>query len=247
MRVFRLCLLGLAALGACDSGAGDPDPVVQATPIDPGTTGTIRGRTLFKGAAPPNAKLPIGGNAECAALHSAPAYDEIVLASEGRLQNVLVYVKEGLEKFTFNWPKDPVRVSNELCIYRPRVSSVQVHQPIEFVNGDPTSHNIHGFSSQGDFNFTLLGKGSSNRVKLRRPEIVLRVKCDLHPWMIGYVGVLPHPFHRVTGRDGAFEMTGIPAGEYVIEAWHETLGVQTRKVKLEPNGTADLEFSFSPK
>src|SRR5437773_2262677 len=121
-------------------------------------------------------------------------------------RNALVYIKSGLENHVVARAKETVRVANERCIYVPRVTGAQTSQPIEFVNNDPTAHNIHGFSSQGDFNFTLIGKGMSNTVKLRKPEMILRVKCDLHPWMSGSVGVFAHPFFQVTGTDGTFEL-----------------------------------------
>src|SRR5436190_3401493 len=178
----RSLLLTLLLIAGCD-GTPAADPVVTPTPIDPESVGTLKGTVKFDGTPPPNFKLPVGGNAECAALHSAPAFDEAVLVKDGRLQNALVYVKTGLETVVFAWPKEPVRVVNERCVYVPRVSGAMTNQPIEFLNNDPTAHNIHGFSSQGDFNFTLLGRGLTNQVKLRKPELPLRVKCDLHPWM----------------------------------------------------------------
>lgn len=242
-RILFLLMLAVP-LAACDAGDA-PDPVVTPTPIPPETTGTIRGQVKFSGTPPPNLKLPVGGNAECAALHAGPAYDEAVLVKDGRLQNALVYVKSGLEKYVFAWPKTPLRIANEGCIYVPRVAGAQTHQSIEFVDNDPTAHNIHGFSSQGDFNFTLLGKGITHAIKLGRPELVMRVKCDLHPWMKGFVGVFDHPFFQVTGPDGTFEFRGLPPGEYEIEAWHETFGTQTRKAKLDAKGSLDVEFEFS--
>src|SRR6516162_5458558 len=108
--------LGLI-LGGCDGSAKDPDPVVTPTKIDPETAGSIRGKVRFNGTPPANLKLPVGSNAECAALHAGPAFDEAVLVKDGRLQNALVYVKSGLESYTFAWPTTPVRVANERCIY----------------------------------------------------------------------------------------------------------------------------------
>lgn len=228
-------------LGACDN-TPPPEPTVVPTPIDPETVGTIKGKVKFEGTPPANLKLPVGGNAECAALHSGAAFDEAYLVKDGLLQNALVYVKTGLENHVFQWPKEPARVMNERCIYVPRVSGAMINQTIEFANSDPTAHNIHGFSSQGDFNFTLLGRGLTNTVKLRKPEMVLNVKCDLHPWMRGFVGVFSHPFYRVTGADGAFELKGLPPGEYEIEVWHERLGTKSQKTKLDAKGSLDVEF-----
>lgn len=242
----RSLLLLILAFGACDNGGSSaPEPTVTPTPIAAETTGTIRGKVLFSGTPPANLKLPVSGNAECAALHEGPAYDEAVLVKGGRLQNVLVSVKTGLEKYVFAWPKTSVEVANERCIYVPRVAGAQTNQPIEFVNHDPTAHNIHGFSSQGDFNFTLLGKGLTNSVTLKQPEMVLRVKCDLHPWMKGFVGVFSHPFFQVTGADGTFELKGLPPGDYTVEAWHETLGTKTQPAKLDAKGSLDVQFEFS--
>jgi plastocyanin len=243
----KALLLALLA-ASCDGGGGPPGPPMPPPPaIDPATAGTVKGKVVFKGTPPANPKLPVGGNPECAVLHSGAVYDEIVLVGkDGGLRNAFVHVKSGLESLKFPWPGTPSVVANEKCVYRPRVSGVRVNQPIKFTNEDPADHNVHGFSSQGQFNFTLRGRGTSGDVTLRRPEIMLSVKCDIHPWMIGYVGAVAHPFFQVTAEDGAFEFKGLPPGEYTVEVWHEKYGTKTATATLEAGGTVPLEFSYAP-
>ena len=77
-----------------------------------------------------------------------------------------------------------------------------------------------------------------------QPEVMIPLKCDVHPWMVGYVGVLNHPYFAVTGEDGSFEIKNLPPGDYEIEAWHEKLGVQSQKITLKAQETKELEFSF---
>jgi hypothetical protein len=245
--VKRTLLILTLALGACDDSSSKPDPVVTPTKIDPETAGTIKGKVVFSGTPPANPKLPVGGNPECSVHYSAPAYDQVVTVKNGRLQNVFVYVKTGLENHVFAWPGTAATITNEKCIYVPRVLGVQMNQPLLFANADPTDHNIHGFSTAGEFNFTLRGKDTTQQKKFRQSDIMMKVRCDLHPWMIGYVGVVPHPFFAVTGEDGSFEFKGLPPGEYELEAWHEKYGTQVRKAKLDAKGSLDVEFGFSEK
>jgi len=79
-----------------------------------------------------------------------------------------------------------------------------------------------------------------------REEVMIPVKCNVHPWMKSYIGVLKHPFFAITGKDGTFEIKGLPPGEYTIEAWHEKLGAQARQVTLTEKGSAEVTFTFKP-
>jgi len=246
LRLPALLVAGSALLTASCDGAGGADPPKPPPPaIDPSTAATVRGKVFFQGTPPPNPRIQMA--AECAMHYTTPPSDEQVLVKNGRLQNVFVYVKGGLESLPFPWPTTPVTMANDRCVYVPRVLGVQVHQPILFTNEDATDHNIHGFPSRGQFNYGLRGKGTNTQHKLRHAELGIRVKCDIHPWMIGYVNVVPHPFHAVTGPEGTFEFKGLPPGEYEIEAWHEKYGTRTQKAKLGPGAAADADFSFSEK
>ena len=81
--------------------------------------------------------------------------------------------------------------------------------------------------------------------KFDAPEVMAKIKCDVHPWMNAYVGVLPHAHFSVTGEEGTFEIKDLPAGDYMIEAWHEKYGTQTQKVTVaEGEPVASVDFTF---
>jgi hypothetical protein len=187
----------------------------------------------------------MGGSPECSALWADGAPDESVLIKDGRLRNVFVHVKEGLKPaWAFAIPTAPVVMGNERCLYSPRVVGVRAFQPIRFSNGDATIHNVHGISALGDFNVVLPDRNATRDVVRDRAEIMLSVRCDLHPWMQGWIGVCAHPFFAVTGDDGAFEIPRLPAGDYVLEAWHERFGTRTVRVKVAAETPAEVEFVF---
>ena len=89
-------------------------------------------------------------------------------------------------------------------------------------------------------------KGMTIKKRFQAPEIMARVKCDVHPWMAAYVGVVEHPFFAVSGEDGSFSIDGLPAGDYVLEAWHEEFGTQTMSVSVGAGAAADAAFDFTP-
>ncbi|MBM4243896.1 MAG: hypothetical protein FJ148_08795 [Deltaproteobacteria bacterium] len=208
--------------------------------------GKITGKVTFSGTPAAAAKLKMDADPVCAAAHpgGAPAED-IVVGDGGAMQNVFVYVKEGV---TGNFPAkaEPAVIDQKGCLYMPRVVGLQVGQPLKFLNSDPTLHNVHGMPKvNASWNYAMpkFVKQKENK-DLTKPEVMIHVKCDVHPWMSGYVGVLPHPFFATTGKDGSFTIEGLPPGEYTVEAWQEKLGAQTAKVKVDAGGAASSDFTF---
>lgn len=224
-----------------------PAASVSAEPIDPATVGSVSGKIYLDGEAPAAKMMSVKGNPECALLHQGGQIASEELVSEnGLLQNVFVYVKQGLEGRSFPAPSSPVTIANKGCKYVPHVAGVMAGQPVEFLNEDSTLHNIHSYSKNSKpFNLGLPLVGMKQAKKIDLPEVMITLKCDVHPWMLGYLGVLAHPYFGVTGADGTFELKDLPPGEYVIEAWHEKLGAQTQTVTLGPQETKELEFRFS--
>ena len=215
--------------------------------VDVSTVATLEGKVTFEGQAPVPKEISVKGNPECAALHpgGAIASEELVV-NNGALQNVFVYVKEGLQDYSFTTPTEPVTIENFKCTYMPHVIGVRVGQPVNFLNRDSTLHNIHSYPKASKaFNLGLPLVGMKQTKKFDAPEIMVPLKCDVHPWMLGYIGVMAHPYFSVSDMNGRFKLKNLPPGKYVIEAWHEKLGVQTQDVTIGAGETKELEFKFA--
>lgn len=208
--------------------------------------GSITGKVNFTGTAPQGEQISMSADPVCASLHSEPVFAETVIVNDnGTLRNVFVYVKEGLEGKTFPAPTEAVTIDQKGCQYHPHVFGIQVGQPLEIVNSDATLHNVHSLAEKSkQFNLGMPLQGMKLTKKFENPEVMAKLKCDVHPWMSAYIGVLSHPFYSVTGEDGAFEIKDLPSGDYTIEAWHEQYGAQTQTVTVS-EGPASVEFNFA--
>src|SRR5205814_4353140 len=108
------------------------------------------------------------------------------------LQNVFVYAKDGLGKYTFEAPKTPVVIDQKQCRYHPHVFGMRVGQPLEIVNSDDTLHNIHALpKANSEFNNGQPIQGMKMTHTFDNAEVMVPFKCDVHGWMNDYVGVLP--------------------------------------------------------
>ena len=207
---------------------------------------TITGKANFTGTPSAPQKLDMNADPTCSSLHPEPVFSQdVVLNVDNMLQNVFVYVKEGLEPKTFETPKTPATLDQKGCRYTPHVTGLQVGQTLEIINSDSTLHNVHGMPKESkEFNLGMPIQGMKLTRKFDKPEVMVKFKCDVHPWMHAYLGVLPHPFFGVTGEDGSFEIKDLPAGTYTIEAWHEKFGTQAQTVNVEESGSAVVDFHF---
>jgi plastocyanin len=168
-----------------------------------------------------------------------------VTGNGGTLQNVFVYVKDGLGSLQFPVPATPVVLDQKGCMYEPRVLGIQVGQTLEILSSDNILHNVHAMPQQNrEFNKATQMAGLKLTHVFSTKEVMVPFKCDVHRWMNAWVGVLDHPFHSVSGSDGGFELTGVPPGTYTIEAWHEALGTQTQTITIGAQETRDMTFTF---
>ena len=241
-------LAAMFAAGACTgekAAAPANTPPPGAVRVDQSKTGTLAGRILFEGSAPSNPTTGVGSDPVCARQHPGGITFETVAVNNGGLDNVFVYVKDGLGNYYFEAPAAPVKLDQQGCRYVPHVLGAQIGQPIEIANSDDTLHNVNAQASVNrGFNLPQPIKGMRTTKTFTAREVMVRFKCDVHPWMNAYLGVLEHPYYAISANGGGFELKGLPPGTYTVEAWHEKLGAQTQSVTIGEKESKTLNFTF---
>ncbi len=204
----------------------------------------LTAKAAFEGPPPAIEKIKTDADPKCKIMHpEGVATDAVVVNPNGTLKNVFVYVKEGVSG-TFEAPKMPVVFNQVGCQYTPKIFGIQVNQPLEIVNSDDTLHNVHALPTVNQqFNLGMPIKGMKLKKTFTKSEVMVKIKCEVHPWMGAYAGVVDNPFYGVTGDIGTAEIKDLPPGEYVLEAWHEKYGAQTQKVTVTDQNQ-DVAFQF---
>lgn len=253
--VALLVLLLISLSSACSRGEDyddDDAPETTAAAYKPtGDEGSISGVINFTGTAP--AQKPIDMNADPVCAQRNPnAVTEDVVIKDGKMQYTFVYIKGGTDSagksitgYSFTPSSEPKELDQVGCHYVPHVVGIQTNQKLLVKNSDPTNHNVNvQAKSNPSFNQGQ-GPGAANIEKtFPRPETLIPVKCNQHPWMKAYIGVLAHPFYAVSGEDGSFRISGVPPGKYTVVAWHERYGEKTMEVTVSEKADAKTDFSF---
>jgi hypothetical protein len=241
--------MAIVAAG-CGGGSKESAPAAGGaaeapTTIDPATAATINGTIKLDGTAPTAEPIKMNADPVCVKEGAGVTTEFIVPGEGGTLQNVFVYVKDGLGSKTFQAPSTAVTLNQIQCHYVPHIFGIMVGQPLEVLNSQPTLHNIHALPKVNqEFNTGQPIQGMKFQHTFTAKEVMIPFKCDVHGWMNAHVGVLDHPFYAVSGKDGKFEIKGLPPGKYTIEAWHEKLGTQTMDVTVAEKETKAADFTF---
>jgi plastocyanin len=240
-----------AALLVSGCGGGQPAPPAATAPpadakrVDMASAGNVSGKVSFEGAPPENKPIKLDSDPTCSGAHPNGMSLDRVLVSNGGLENVFVYVKDGLGSYYFDTPTDTVKLDQKGCRYSPHIFGLRTGQTLEIDNSDPTMHTVHAMAKNNqEFNLSQPLQGIKHTKTFTAPEVMVHFKCNVHNWMEAYAGVLSHPYFAVTTGGGAFELKNLPAGAYTIEAWHETLGTQTQSVTLAAKETKTISFTF---
>ena len=206
---------------------------------------SVKGVVKFEGTPPKGTRINMSQDPFCAKAHVTPVTtEEVEVGTDGGLANVVVYVSDGLTSHDFQPPQQPAVLEQKGCQYKPHVLALQANQKLDIVNADETTHNIHPTPNNNrEWNMTQ-PHGVPLEHTFAREEIAIPVKCNVHPWMKGYIAVFKHPYFSVTDKNGSFELKGLPPGTYTISVWQEKLGTQTQKVTVAQGKEETINFTY---
>jgi len=261
VRLVLTIALSLLALGsACSKSAGPEtntaEPGATSGKAPPTTNlGTVTGVVAFTGTPPAPKKIDTSADPVCGQRNPNLSTEDTVV-KDGKLANVFVYIKDGtladgtkIGDYSWTPPSTAVTLDQNGCHYRPHVLGIMTGQKLSITNSDPTQHNIHPQPANNPEWNQSQGIGAPPIEKtFNRAEVLIPVKCNQHPWMKSYIGVLKHPLFAVSAEDGSFTIKGVPAGTYTVAAWHEKGGAKgtetTMSVTVPASGSGKADFTF---
>jgi plastocyanin len=206
----------------------------------------LTGTVTLKGTPPAEKEItPLKEDANCGKLVAAtPKTTHYVVGAKGELANAIIIVKGVPGAKSTGASAAPAVMDQKSCLYVPHILAVQTGQKITIKNSDPVLHNVHttpAVAGNEEKNLAQLAGAADINLSFTKEESFLRFKCDVHPWMFAYVTVVDHPYFAVSGADGTFKITGLPAGKYTVEAQHRKGGTVTQQVEItDAGGKADF-------
>jgi hypothetical protein len=235
----RLWCAATALVAAVTCALALPAQAYEEAPVENG--GTIRGKVTYGGQVPTRTILPTKDQEVCGEMREEP---EVTVGSDGGVQDSVVYL-DGVEQGKA-WPaeaQEPI-LDNKECRFQPHVQAIPAGK-LGVHNSDPMLHNTHGFYGRRTaFNIALPNQGQTIDVDLDRAGQV-RIECDAHGWMRGWVYVVDNPYYAVTGEGGMFEITDVPPGEYTLIADQAYTGPVEVGVTVEAGKTVEVPVELT--
>ena len=208
--------------------------------------GDFTGTVTLKGTPPAEKEItPLKDDPSCGKLATeVPKTTHYVVGAKGELANAVVIVKGVPGAKSTGASVAPVVVDQKACIYHPHIFVVQTGQKINVKTSDPVLHNVHTtptVEGNKESNMAQMANAPDLTISFDKSENFLRFKCDVHPWMFAYACVVDHPYYALTGADGTFKISGLPAGKYTVEVSHRKAGTVTQQVEItDAGGKADF-------
>jgi plastocyanin len=211
----------------------------------------ITGVITLKGAPPAEVPItPIMDNPDCAAMYNGkvPTTHFYVVGPNGEFADVVVSLKGVTGKST-GASAPPAVLDQKGCLYTPQILAIQTGQKITVKNSDMCVHNVHctpTVTGNVEHNDVQMAGGPDLTYTFPNPEMFLRFKCDVHPWMFAWVSVFDSPYFSISDKDGKFVIKNVPPGKYTIEANHRKAGAQTQDVEVADKDVT-VNFTFTVK
>lgn len=205
--------------------------------------GAVKGAVVFKGAVPEARKLPVTiDQYVCGKEKTA---EELMVSPQGGIRNVVVWVDKPPATATAEPPLSPTPAMDQKeCVFTPRVVLVPAGGRIDFLNSDRLLHNLHSTPKDNPHFNRTQPRGRTIAISFPQPEII-RVTCDLHSWMRGWVVVTEHSFYTITDGEGQFTFRGLPPGRYTLRAWQERLGTISKEVVVSEPESAPVTMEMT--
>jgi len=229
--LFLLALLGSNSTQAQKAGYQE---------ISLAKSGNIVGTVKYSGRIPSVKYLKVDASDAVCKKRKIPSEELIVSKGKG-----IKWAVAAIKKIDRGKPfskENPPKLDQTGCRFVPHVVVVPKAKPLTVLNSDNILHNVHTFAKKNrSVNKAMPGSKKEMNLKLRFPEKV-QVKCDVHPWMNGWIVVAKNPYYAVTDDGGNFRLDNVPIGKHTIEIWHEKLGTQTKEVMVKKGKEVLVEF-----
>ena len=208
--------------------------------------GSITGEVKFVDESPKAAAVKVSKDQDyCGDTLPNETY---LIGSDDALKNVVVFVETTSSAAAVDPQKENI-LHNTGCLYSPRILAMQKGEKLKIKNNDPKLHIPHSYREDRTvFNLSLPFRGTTIDATPRiRQAGVLKVVCDTHAWMLAYIHVFDHPYFSVTDDRGTFTISNLPAGTYILKAWHEDAGLKSQEITVSDSGDVRTVFEFTKK
>jgi plastocyanin len=202
---------------------------------------TVRGMIKVEGQLPKLPPLQISKHKEIC--KDVP--NEGLVVGPGRGLRYAVVTLEAIAKGKAVEKEAIHELDNVNCRFVPHVQAASVGQFVMIKNTDPILHTAHAYFAGGQPHFNVgLYPGRVSRKPLITPGVV-KILCEVHPWMSAYIVVTEHPYHAVSDIYGEYELSDVPPGVYQLRVWHESLGTQDKRIEVKPAAAQKVDFTFT--
>ena len=237
MRIRASSIVASAALALASA-------VMPAVAYEEGSVtggGSIEGQIIYKGPVQTRKIIPNKDVEVCGGIRDEPL---IRVGPDQAVENAVVYLADVAKGKT--WPaetKKPAELNNLKCRFVPDVQVIRAG-PLVVINSDPMLHNTHGYyGNRTAFNMALPNQGQRIPTELTRTGTV-RIDCDAHGWMEGWIYVVDNPYYAITGADGKFKITEVPPGTYKMVAVQSFTGPNELSVTVAGGKPTNLTIEL---